>query len=304
MSKLEVGNTYKSGFGHDVDIVFYDDERDLFIGWNHTANRHNAYEPCGSMRASQSDMQNLIIPPSLAWEWIVGDWYLRRNRDACWLQAHCGGVCIFNIGCHALQNCGKVYSNYEDQSDIIAHLGPMPQGVYHVSDGDTQLLAHLKRWQDRGGRIQAKADGGAWVFHQSEHPLATIAEYLVYRAHGCTDDREFPQPTKPLQMRAGPCRTRSGEVVELKPYGNKSYPWHCIGSDGSFRSYKNNGRWLPHDESSWDIVELLDPQPEPKQDPMQRPMTFADYAKICKLRGFEDGDKIYRDIREAAESQP
>lgn len=199
MSKIKFAETFKDGNCHEIRIDYADEH--VAVGFDLASRISRPYsnlEPSiGRCLSDNYDRMALIIPPSLPWEWIVGDWYkcqdgttasLRNtDEDRAWLDSDSGTICVWS-------ECGKVFSSERHPSDIVAHLGPLPQGVYHVSDGDTQLLRDLKRWQDRGGKVESRYtdERGNWGQAHSRNRLTQRT--LLYRAHGCTDDREFPQP--------------------------------------------------------------------------------------------------------------
>ena len=274
MSKLQVGETYRGGTGDKVKIVFHDTDCDLYVGWDCGPGVHRSYAGDGSC-VGEFETHDLIIPPQLPWEWIVGDWYLRRNGDAVECTVANDHAVKFRDGKAVFSKDGtRQVDASEDPHDIVAHLGPLPRGVYHTSDGDTQLLADLKRWQERGGNIQAKGFGYSWVTGHGNEPARFDSKDLLYRAHGCTDDREFPKPAK----------TQTG------PYDR-----HIVLRDMfDLAMHLNDMRMLAFFR---DLTAKT--QPEPQTDPLGRVVTIRDmlaWGKSC-----ERAETFFTKL---AESQP
>jgi len=228
------------------------------------------------------------IPQPLPFPWVVGDWYLTRHGKSAPLRSihdfralldHDSGTIIAYI------DSGQIQPDRTSDWDIIAHLGPMPEGVYHVDDGDTELLRQLKAWQERGGMLEHRCVNcpGMWLDPINSFDF-TRAD-VCYKAKHYEGDREFPAEKPPLVMRAGWCKARNGFVgFAERRYTGEIWPWRVVFGDFTASVRDDGSQGVTEKESPWDIVELLDdpaPQPEVKPDQIDRVVTYADMISWC-----------------------
>lgn len=202
------------------------------------------------------------------------------------------GVFQYSPNGSYIRDGGSVVGENCKYNLVRRHL-PVPRGVYHVSDGDTQLKRELDAWIANGGKWEyCHVTVRSWNRGTVRDPQ--WVSYNFYRAVGCTQDREFPQPAPPpLQLRegawyerrdgaksTGPCRWRDTGV----------YKWRVDFSDG-YDTYTDDGFvYSAESKSENDIVREIDPPAPPatpQPDPLQRPMTFAD--QISYLESLNDG---------------
>lgn len=223
LNMIEAGKKYTDSDGRTIGPM-YDVGEGEFVGRPDGLSHLHRYKSNGK---AISHVADLIIPPQLPWPWVVGDWYLRRNGDAVELQSLNSDLAIFcKFSCEqtgevtVYKHHGRYFNDSgEHKLDIIAHLGPLPQGVYHVSDGDTQLLKDLKRWQERGGKIETRFTDGRDYWGDPHGFYNMQQQRLLFRAVGCTDDREFPQPdTKPDPMQRLVTFGAIDKLYELQQY--------------------------------------------------------------------------------------
>lgn len=140
-------------------------------------------------------------------------------------------------------------------------------GVYHVSDGDTPLKDALERWWKAGGKWEFKDRAHDW---ESGCPKMGPAwcKYAFYRAAGCTEDREFPQPKPKMPDRVwgGAC-TDAGLLAELKA-------WFAAGGGIECKHSFIRDEWEPIDAVLWReecLYRALGCTAEPVIDPPQPP---------------------------------